>query len=56
MPRTQRPSLDSAAGRPQTAVALVFLTVDADPGGQVMANVVRIVLEELRELPLGGDR
>jgi hypothetical protein len=34
----------------------VVLTVEDDPrGGQGMADVVRIVLEEMRETQQGGD-
>jgi len=55
---TTRARLDSGARHPQTAPArpLVVLTVDDDPrGGQGMADVVRIVLEEMRETQQGGD-
>jgi len=50
-----RPSghLDSVARRPQTALAppAVILTIEDDRGGEVMADVVRIVFEEVREIP-----
>ncbi len=53
-----RGRLDSGARHPQTAPApaLVVLTIEDDPrGGQMMADVVRIVLEEMRETQQGGD-
>jgi len=54
-----RPSghLDSVARRPQTALAppAVILTIEDDRGGQVMADVVRIVFEEVREIPQDDD-
>ena len=37
------------------AAPMVQLTVEADPGGQPLADVVRIVLEELRDPPPSGD-
>lgn len=52
----ERGRLDSVARRPQTVPApAVFLTIEEDHGGQAMAAVVRIVFEELRETPQGGD-
>jgi hypothetical protein len=52
-----RSRLDSVARRPQTASAAppVFLTIEDDRAGQVMADVVRIVFEELRESPQSDD-
>jgi hypothetical protein len=47
--------LDTAARHPQTAPAPpVILTVKDDRGGQGMADVVRIVLEEMRDTHQGG--
>jgi hypothetical protein len=53
---TVRGRLDSGARRPQTAPAPppVVLTIEDDPRGQAMADVVRIVLEEMRETTPGG--
>ena len=54
--QTRQPSLDSASRRAQTAAVRMVLTVEADPDGHSLAEVVRIVLEELRDLSPGGDR
>ena len=49
-PRRGRDPLDSASRPPQTAGTLpaIVLTVEPDPDGHVMADVVRILLDEMR--------
>jgi hypothetical protein len=48
--------LDSGFRRLQTGTPPeVLLTIEPDPDGHVMAEVLRIVLEEMREAPLDGD-
>lgn len=54
----RRRPLDSVIGNSQTAPAppAVVLVIEPDPTGEVMAEVVRIILEEMREHPEGGTR
>jgi len=56
VPRRGRAPLDSAARPPQTAGTLptIVLTVGPDPNGHVMADVVRILLDEMRSAQSGA--
>jgi hypothetical protein len=52
----QAVQLDAGSQCPQTGtLPELLLTIEPDLDGHVMAEVVRIVLEEMREAPLDGD-